>query len=249
MSPSTESVSWRGRVFALMFSGVASFCWGATNVDLSQFTPANSIIGYSVYTSDSINLPDQSGLASGGLFGSGGGYRAGFRDEAPRALHRSGAQSDHRSERQRQLQSAEDRCREQSVPRKLDAVRLVDPGGRHAQLRGTTHRPMNGASTSAGTFGGMVAGDVVSNPVHTSNMAPPLQVPNTALPAYSIAGVQSSRDTAERGSFRTGNHGKPRRDLPLADRHHGVLLELFDRRTARGFLPRRHLAPRATTET
>src|SRR5664279_2058945 len=58
---------------AVVFSGVAGFTWGATSVDLGQFTPDTSIINYSVYTTDSILLPPNSGLANGGLFGSGGG--------------------------------------------------------------------------------------------------------------------------------------------------------------------------------
>ncbi|HXP90829.1 MAG TPA: Calx-beta domain-containing protein [Fibrobacteria bacterium] len=47
---------------------------------------------------------------------------------------------------------------------------------------------LSGASTSAGTFANMVAGDAVTNQIHTSNMGPPLQVANTSLPGYTIAG-------------------------------------------------------------
>jgi Calx-beta domain len=50
---------------------LASSSWCA--VDLDQFTPGTNLIGYSVYTTDSVYLPSGSGLANGGLFGSGGG--------------------------------------------------------------------------------------------------------------------------------------------------------------------------------
>jgi len=55
-------------VTTLLFAASA---WSA--VDLQQFTPGANIINYSVYTTDSIYLPSGSGLANGGLFGSGGG--------------------------------------------------------------------------------------------------------------------------------------------------------------------------------
>lgn len=43
----------------------------AATPDLSDFTPGLQIINYSVYATDSVYLPSNSGLASGGLFGSG----------------------------------------------------------------------------------------------------------------------------------------------------------------------------------
>lgn len=46
-------------------------------VELDQFAPDPRIIGYSVFTTDSIWLPSNSGLASGGLFGSAGGIALG----------------------------------------------------------------------------------------------------------------------------------------------------------------------------
>ncbi len=46
-------------------------------VELDQFAPDPRIIGYSVYTTDSIWLPSNSGLANGGLFGSAGGIALG----------------------------------------------------------------------------------------------------------------------------------------------------------------------------
>jgi len=42
-------------------------------VDLAQFAPDPQLRQYSVYATDSIDLPNQSGTASGGSFGSGGG--------------------------------------------------------------------------------------------------------------------------------------------------------------------------------
>jgi len=46
-------------------------------VEIDQFAPDPRIVGYSVYTTDSIWLPDNSGLANGGLFGSAGGIALG----------------------------------------------------------------------------------------------------------------------------------------------------------------------------
>lgn len=67
---------------AVLFSGVASFTCAATNVDLGQFTPDPRIIGYSVYVTNSAIIPgdDKSGLATGGLFGSGGTITFGDQD-------------------------------------------------------------------------------------------------------------------------------------------------------------------------
>lgn len=66
--PSRHPKVWH---FLSAISLLASSAWCA--VDLDQFTPDARIINYSVYTTDSIDLPSGSGLANGGLFGSGGG--------------------------------------------------------------------------------------------------------------------------------------------------------------------------------
>jgi hypothetical protein len=57
--------------FMVAVLSLAASSWSA--VDLQQFTPGVNVINYSVYTTDSIYLPSGSGLANGGLFGSGGG--------------------------------------------------------------------------------------------------------------------------------------------------------------------------------
>ena len=187
MSPSRGSISWDRWLAAVLFSAVANFSWGATNVDLGQFTPANSIIGYSVYTSDSINLPNQSGLADGGLFGSGGGIvlGSGMKLRAPYigaghnltiGLNVSDSFNLPKTDVGNNLYLGSSTLSDSLI----QVGDTLSFGGQPIVL--------SGASTSAGTFAGMVAGDAVSNQIHTSNMAPPLQVPNTSLPAYSIAG-------------------------------------------------------------
>lgn len=47
-------------------------CSTASALDLSQFTPDSAILGYSVFATRSIRLPDNSGLADGGAFGTAG---------------------------------------------------------------------------------------------------------------------------------------------------------------------------------
>lgn len=75
MSPITPSIfSGPHRTTQLVAMGL--FLSGSVQVvsalpGLAQFTPDPRIINYSVYVTDSLYLPDNSGLASGGMLGSG----------------------------------------------------------------------------------------------------------------------------------------------------------------------------------
>jgi hypothetical protein len=54
---------------------VAMVAGAQAQVDVTQFAPDPTLRTYSVYATDSVYLPSQSGTATGGSFGSGGGIR------------------------------------------------------------------------------------------------------------------------------------------------------------------------------
>ena len=73
----TASLPWMRAVMAVCLC-VLSLCGvvraGSTSaIGIDQFAPDSLLSMYSVYASDSIYMPNQSGTANGGYFGSGGG--------------------------------------------------------------------------------------------------------------------------------------------------------------------------------